>query len=89
MQYIIANSWVSSEHGWRVFFTGKAYLPKDTPVALTDERQRELERQRRLEALATVSVRDLEAGMVVEANVEYVLSLFCSLRSCLHTFAQL
>ena len=43
MQYIIANSWVSSEHGWRVFFTGKAYLPKDTPVSLTDERQRELE----------------------------------------------
>ena len=43
------------------------------------ERQRELERQRRLEALATVSVRDLEAGMVVEANVKYVLSLFFSL----------
>ncbi|GIL91409.1 hypothetical protein Vretimale_17802 [Volvox reticuliferus] len=37
-----ANSWVSSAHGWRVFFSGFAYLPKDTPLALRDERQGEL-----------------------------------------------
>ncbi|GLC38394.1 hypothetical protein PLESTB_001582500 [Pleodorina starrii] len=38
-----ANSWVSSDHGWRVFFCGEAFLPKDTPPALADERRRELE----------------------------------------------
>ncbi|GIL59444.1 hypothetical protein Vafri_14121 [Volvox africanus] len=37
-----ANSWVSSDHGWRVFFSGFAYLPKDTPATLVDERRDEL-----------------------------------------------
>ncbi|GLC42161.1 hypothetical protein PLESTM_001298800 [Pleodorina starrii] len=39
---INANSWVSSEQGWRVFFSGRAYLPKDTPPTLLDERRKEL-----------------------------------------------
>ncbi|PNW74735.1 hypothetical protein CHLRE_12g512300v5 [Chlamydomonas reinhardtii] len=38
-----AQSWVSSEHGWRVFFEGTAYLPAHTPPSLRDERQRELQ----------------------------------------------
>ncbi|GLI71453.1 hypothetical protein VaNZ11_016671 [Volvox africanus] len=37
-----ANSWVSSDHNWRVFFSGFAYLPKDTPPTLADERRDEL-----------------------------------------------
>ncbi len=40
---IPVNSWVSSDHNWRVFFSGVAYLPKDTPTPLLDERRRELE----------------------------------------------
>ncbi|GLC42157.1 hypothetical protein PLESTM_001298400 [Pleodorina starrii] len=39
---INVNSWVSSEQGWRVFFSGRAYLPKDTSPTLLDERQKEL-----------------------------------------------
>ncbi|KXZ51371.1 hypothetical protein GPECTOR_13g860 [Gonium pectorale] len=37
-----AHSYVSSDQGWRSFFTGTAFLPKDTPVALLDDREREL-----------------------------------------------
>ncbi|GLC42164.1 hypothetical protein PLESTB_000637500 [Pleodorina starrii] len=36
------ESWVSSDHGWRVFFCGEAFLPKNTPPALRDERRSEL-----------------------------------------------
>lgn len=34
---------MSSDHGWRVFFEGTAYLPKDTPMSLKNERGRDLE----------------------------------------------
>lgn len=36
------HSWVSSDHGERVFFEGAARLPRDTPPALVEARAREL-----------------------------------------------
>ncbi|KAG2452554.1 hypothetical protein HYH02_002791 [Chlamydomonas schloesseri] len=50
-----AHSWVSSEHGWRVFFEGTAYLPAATPPSLVDERLRELQ-----ELQGTPTTRTLE-----------------------------
>eukprot|EP00877_Chromochloris_zofingiensis_P001289 jgi/Chrzof1/11160/Cz05g26050.t1 len=37
-----AHSWVSSEHGQRVFFEGSGTLPSDTPPGLQDLRKQEL-----------------------------------------------
>lgn len=37
------HSWVSSQQGERIFFEGTAYLPKDTPEQIKDEREAELE----------------------------------------------
>ncbi|KAG2491170.1 hypothetical protein HYH03_010382 [Edaphochlamys debaryana] len=36
------NSWVSSDQGWRTCFIGEAFLPKDTPRSLLDDRKDEL-----------------------------------------------
>ncbi|KAG2445991.1 hypothetical protein HXX76_000594 [Chlamydomonas incerta] len=49
------HSWVSSDHDWRVFFEGTAYLPAHTPPSLRDERQRELQ-----ELQGTPATRTLE-----------------------------
>ncbi|KAG2491172.1 hypothetical protein HYH03_010384 [Edaphochlamys debaryana] len=41
---LTANSWVSSDQGWRTFFIGGAFLPKDTPEAMLKLRKEELEK---------------------------------------------
>jgi len=37
------HSWIFKQQGERVFFTGRSYLPKDTPLGLRAWRKRELE----------------------------------------------
>ncbi|EFJ46750.1 hypothetical protein VOLCADRAFT_105416 [Volvox carteri f. nagariensis] len=36
------SSWICSDHGKRVFFSGTAYLPKDTPTGMVEERKDDL-----------------------------------------------
>lgn len=71
-----AESWVSSEHGERPFFSG-TFLPKDTPANLTDDRAEELAMLRVSSLRHRWQPAWRERHIVCIANTTHVCHMHC------------